>query len=411
MVVIGAGLAGLAAGATAARAGSRVIIVDAAIAGGRARTHVRDGFRFNQGPRALYRAGPGRRVLSRLGVQVAGHAPPKPPPLPGSRALVAGQARPFPGLLAARVYARASAANAARQAGRSASEWIDSLGLTDEGAAYLGAFIRLTSYVDDLARMPAEVAIGQLRLALRGADYLDGGWQQLISGLQTQALSAGAQMRPHTRVERVEPAAGGWELYAAGEVIPAASVVVAAGRPAAALRLLPFDPGWGDTGPEVTGACLDLGLRQPGVRFTIGIDEPVYLSPHCPPGDLAPAGSALAHLMRYGAGTPAADRDQLWRLATAAGIGADDVAVQRFLPHMVVVSSLPPPSRGLAGRPPVVVPGAQGLFLAGDWVGPDGWLADGSLASGERAGLLAAQRAAGSQPETEDPRLRPADQR
>lgn len=411
VVVIGAGLAGLAAAATAARAGAQVVIVDASLPGGRARTHVRDGFRFNQGPRALYRAGHGRRVLARLGVQVVGHPAPKPPPLPGSRALVAGHPRPFPRWLAGKVYARASAANPARQAGRSASEWIDSLRLSGAGAAYLGAFIRLVSYVGDLDRMPAEVAIGQLRLGLRGVDYLDGGWQQLIYGLATQALSAGADIRPHTRVERLEPAAGGWEIYSAGEVICAASVVVALSRPAAALRLLPFDPGWGDTGPEVTAACLDLGLRHPGVRFTIGIDEPVYLSPHCPPGDLAPAGSALAHLLRYGAGSPEADRDQLWRLAAAAGISDGDVAVQRFLPHMMVTSSLPPPSRGLAGRPPVVVSGAQGLFLAGDWVGPDGWLADGSLASGERAGLLAAQRAAGRPPATEDARLRLADQR
>ena len=407
VVVIGAGLAGLAAGAAAARAGSRVIIVDAASPGGRARTHVRDGFRFNQGPRALYRGGPGARALSRLGVQVVGHSPAKPPPLPGSRALVAGEARPFPRLLGTGVYARAITANAARHAGSSASEWIDSVRLPGEGAAYLGAFVRLVSYVDDLDRMPAGVAIGQLRLALKGVDYLDGGWQQLISGLLKNAVSAGAQLRQHTRVERVEPAAGGWELYAAGEVIRAASVVVAVGRPAAARRMLPFDPGWGEVGPEVTAACLDLGLRHPGVRFTIGIDEPLYLSAHCPPGDLAPEGFALAHLLRYGASTPAADRDQLWRLAAAAGIGADDVAVQRFLPRMVVASSLPSPDRGLAGRPPVVVPGAQGLFLAGDWVGSDGWLVDASLASGERAGLLAARRTAGSPL----PREEPADQR
>jgi hypothetical protein len=30
------------------------------------------------------------------------------------------------------------------------------------------------------------------------------------------------------------------------------------------------------------------------------------------------------------------------------------------------------------------------VFIAGDWVGSEGWLADCSLSSGERAGLLAA---------------------
>ena len=60
---------------------------------------------------------------------------------------------------------------------------------------------------------------------------------------------------------------------------------------------------------------------------------------------------------------------------------------------MVVANYPPDPHTGLAKRPPVAVPGTPGLFLAGDWVGPEGWLSDGSLVSGERAGLLAAQAA------------------
>jgi hypothetical protein len=52
---------------------------------------------------------------------------------------------------------------------------------------------------------------------------------------------------------------------------------------------------------------------------------------------------------------------------------------------------MPAVGRGIAGRPPVAVPAAPGLFVAGDWVGPVGWLADTSLVSGERAGLLAAE--------------------
>ena len=389
MVVIGAGLAGLAAGATAARAGSRVIILDAHIPGGRARTDTRDGFRFNQGPHALYRGGPGRRVLSRLGIRPAGHQP----RLRGSQALIAGHPRRFPKAQVSGVIARLAVGRATRQAGRSASEWIGSLRLSRDAAQYLAALIRNTSYVADLDQMPAGLAITQLRTALRGVDYLDGGWAQLTSALLSCASAAGAQVRTHVRADHVERTAGAWEVHADGEVIPAAAVVVAAGRPAAARRLLPIDPGWEDLGPEVTAACLDLGLRRPGTRYTLGIDEPLYLSPHCPPGDLAPAGCELVHLMRYRARNPAADRAQLWNLAAAAGISRDDVVVERFLPRMVVVSCLPSPQRGLAGRVPVTVPGAPGLLLAGDWIGPRGWLCDGSLASGERAGLLAARAA------------------
>jgi hypothetical protein len=151
----------------------------------------------------------------------------------------------------------------------------------------------------------------------------------------------------------------------------------------------------------VTNLCLNqLGSARPAGALrgylAVGRGQPgqagvrLYLSPHSPPGDLAPPGCGLVHLMRYGATDPARDRQQLWEMAAAAGITQADVVVQRFLPRMVVVNCLPPPERGLAGRPPVAAPGAPGVFMAGDWVGPDGWLCDASLASGEQAGHLAA---------------------
>jgi pyruvate/2-oxoglutarate dehydrogenase complex dihydrolipoamide dehydrogenase (E3) component len=35
-----------------------------------------------------------------------------------------------------------------------------------------------------------------------------------------------------------------------------------------------------------------------------------------------------------------------------------------------------------------------GVYVAGDWVGPRGWLADAALSSGEAAGRAAAREAA-----------------
>jgi hypothetical protein len=49
---------------------------------------------------------------------------------------------------------------------------------------------------------------------------------------------------------------------------------------------------------------------------------------------------------------------------------------------------------GLAGRPASRVAGIDGLFLAGDWIGSVGMLADAALSSGREAGRSAA-RAAG----------------
>lgn len=54
-MVIWAGLAGLTAAATAARARRPVVVVEAHTAGGRASTDELSGYRLNQGPHALGR--------------------------------------------------------------------------------------------------------------------------------------------------------------------------------------------------------------------------------------------------------------------------------------------------------------------------------------------------------------------
>jgi hypothetical protein len=153
-------------------------------------------------------------------------------------------------------------------------------------------------------------------------------------------------------------------------------------------------PGWGPVGPPTTVACLDLGLRQaPSKKVLFGVGEPLYLSTHAPAADLAPSGRAVVHLMRYGARDATSDRSQLWALARAAGISEDDVIEQRFLARMIVTSAIPVPGSGLAGRPRVDSAGLDGVYVAGDWVGPEGLLADATLASGSAAGALAADHA------------------
>jgi phytoene dehydrogenase-like protein len=259
------------------------------------------------------------------------------------------------------------------------------------------ALVRVTTYVADLDRLPADLALAQMRMGLfRGVSYLDGGWSTLVDGLTVAAADAGVVIRPDTAARRITGAPGRWEVVTGSdEVIEAVAVVVAAGGPEAARSLLPVDDDWRVLGPQVTAACLDLGLSRPRTPFVLGVDQPLYLSPHCPPGNLAPAGGSVVHVMRYGARQANVDREELKDLAVLAGVGDDDVVKDRFLARMVVTHLLPAPDQGLAGRPPVAVRDAHGLFVAGDWVGPVGWLADASLASGRQAGELAARFASG----------------
>jgi phytoene dehydrogenase-like protein len=227
--------------------------------------------------------------------------------------------------------------------------------------------------------------------------YLDEGWVRLLEGLSSAASAAGATVLPHQAAVGISANRSGWTVeLGGGEILDAAAVVVAAGSPATARKLLPIDPGWPELGPPVTAACLDLGLNGRPPRLVFSLDQPLYLSRHSPPGDLAPPGGSMVHVMRYGARDARLDRSDLSKYARLAGITDDQIVEERFLADMVVTHLLPSPERGLAGRPPVTVPGAEGIYLAGDWVGPTGWLTDAAMASGRRAGLLASRAPTGT---------------
>jgi hypothetical protein len=131
-----------------------------------------------------------------------------------------------------------------------------------------------------------------------------------------------------------------------------------------------------------------------------GVDEPWYLSTHGPvAAGLAPSGRWLLQLLEYlpPGGAPAEPhvvRARFARLAEHAGIGEDDVVMRRYLHRMTVMGGMPLAANGgLAARPAVGAlhrAGLPGVFLAGDWVGEEGMLADASAASATRAVALAA---------------------
>jgi hypothetical protein len=110
---------------------------------------------------------------------------------------------------------------------------------------------------------------------------------------------------------------------------------------------------------------------------------------------LGPESSATIHVARYLApedGTdPRETECELEDLLELMQPGWRDLLCQRrYLPRMTVAHHLPTAEGGgLRGRADVAVAGVANLYLAGDWVGDEGMLADASLASAKRAGLLA----------------------
>ncbi|MCI3950235.1 MAG: NAD(P)/FAD-dependent oxidoreductase, partial [Acidimicrobiales bacterium] len=115
-----------------------------------------------------------------------------------------------------------------------------------------------------------------------------------------------------------------------------------------------------------------------------------------PTADLAPPGSVLVSLAKYlppDAGADAdADRRQLERLLDLVQPKWRGEATSvRFLQRAVAATDIPTAgTSGLAGRPGTTVDGLPGVHVAGDWVGPEGLLADAALASGAAAGRAAA---------------------
>lgn len=84
---------------------------------------------------------------------------------------------------------------------------------------------------------------------------------------------------------------------------------------------------------------------------------------------------------------PREDERELEDLLDAAQPGWRSKVLRRqYLPRIEAVSALPTAAEGgFAGRPGTRVPGLSNLYLAGDWVGPEGFLADASTASAREA--------------------------
>lgn len=421
VVVVGGGLAGLTAATVAARAGARVVLLEARSGlGGRARTQERGGYSINEGPHALYRAGEGIEVLRRLGVEPDGARP----PTAGAMGLRAGRLGLLPGdptsllrspLLGGRgklqlgsLLARVSRLDPGPLAEITVRAWVAGA-LGDPGARdLLHAVIRLATYVDDPDHLSAGAAVTQVKRALRASVlYLHGGWATLVDGLLAAARHAGVTIRHGVKVTTVRCGSVGTgavdvEVGTGAGGLRAGAVVLAAGGPGGAASMLgptvTVAARWAEEARPVHAAVLDVGLRRPwgdAHRFVLGVDRPLYLSVHGDTARLAPEGATLVTAVRYlgtGPSEPGADRRELETMLDGVRPGWRDHAAEVvFRQRLQVAGDLPRAAvGGLTGRPGPEVAGAPGVFVAGDWVGPVGQLADAALASAEVAGRRAA---------------------
>ena len=434
LVVVGGGLAGLVAATTAAREGRTVVLLDARVVGGRARSTDRRGFRFNQGAHALYDDGEARPILLDLGVELTGRSP----KVKDGGLWYRGRTHLFPagptGLMrtsalsakgkvaAAKLLAQAPRIDASAHRHLTYDEWLHQRRLPADARDLVVAITRIATYAHSPGLMSADAAVGQLQRALVGVTYLDGGWQGIVDQLADAARAAGVDIREHRPAQHVGAGDAGWQVDTADGPIVAANVLLAGMGPVEAASLLgsvPDELGWGSIGPVMRASCLDLGVSRPASHAVLfAVEDPLYLSTHTPPArlvsdEVAEAGGGIVQLLRYLAADenpdPDATRAELGAHARRVGLdpagppsalgrpadGSADSGVveQRYLHVMTVAHGMPTVANGgLAGRPPVAVEGRPGLFVAGDWVGTEGLLADAAVASGRAAARLAVRR-------------------
>lgn len=417
VVVVGGGIAGIVAAAYAARAGRSVLLLEGAKRlGGRAATRDRDGILFNLGAHALYRTGEGAKVLAELGVPIEGGVP------GGAGAFFwrKGRAYRLPagavGLLASPAFGWRDKARLMRFLGGlgrietgalsrlSVSDWLE--GRFPDGPArdFVAALIRLGTYCAENERQSAGAALEQVRLAITGGVwYLDGGWQSLVAGLRRAAESAMVQVATGWPARAARESGHGVLVEGSdGQTIRAKTVILAV-APDVATGLLgeaarPL-ANWARRAAPARAATLDVALRglpDPRVKFLLDLDSSRYFSVHSAHAKLAPVGIEVVHVMKYltGIEVPRAEGvlAELEDYLDIAQPGWRERAIERrFLPHLTVThASVQARDGGTTGRPGPALAGTRRLFLAGDWVGPTGMLADAALASARAAAKLAA---------------------
>jgi len=405
ILIVGGGLAGLAAATLCGRAGLRTKLVERADSlGGRAQTDLEAGHAFNQGGHALYIGGAGARILRELGIVPGG----KRPPTEGQSAIARGAIHALPSGLVSllrtdlltfggKVQTARALATIARMSAKdteslrdvSWATWLGFQASRPEVRDVLCAVARVATYSNAPRRASAGAILAQIKIALDpGVLYVDDGWQSLVSQLEEAARNAGVVIETGRGVAELARAGASFSAISREGSHTTASVVVLAVGPGTARKLLGV-PALAADAVAVKAACLDLGLSAlpcPARIFALGTDAPTYFSVHSATARLAERG-ATVHVMKYldpdAPADPSSDLRELEAVLDLLQPGwRDRVVAKRFLPGLVATNALVAAG---SRRPEVDAAQIAGAFVAGDWVGKEGMLADAALSSAKTA--------------------------
>jgi phytoene dehydrogenase-like protein len=418
IAIIGGGLAGLTAATYLARTGYNVTVFEQSTGyGGRARTQEHSGFYFNQGAHALYLAAKGVQVLKELEVPFSGKKtnftikavkdkkeylfPLDQKTIYESSLLSESGKKSL-----AKFYESLPTIDTTKIQNITLSDWLTDNVVDKDAISFIQAMIQLNTFVSDPQIQSAGTALDQLQIGNSGVMYLDKGWQTLADGLAQKAKSFGAKIISNKKIVSVEYDNVVKSITLSDGIKVETSIVILATPPSVASSLLgkkiPQIERFAASSIPLRTASLDVALSKlpnQDNQFALGIDSPLYLSVHSVFGKLAPEGSAFVHLSKYLSQTnheePKKIKVELEELLDILQPNWRQYLIkERFLPSMTTSNAILIASQGgFNGRPSPKIAEVENLYVVGDWVGHEGWLADASFASAQKVADFIIDRA------------------
>ncbi|WP_223588819.1 phytoene desaturase family protein [Neobacillus bataviensis] len=410
IVIVGGGLAGYVAANYLAKTNLSILILEKGKnTGGRAKTNRINQQFLNLGPHALYKKGKAKSILEELKINLNG----KPPILGGI--LIENNieyAAPFSPLelfttnLLNRkermewvsVLLKLMSANPKKLAEQTFQQWVQQTARSKIVKSLLYSLGRLATYCHAPEMVSAKVMVSNMKNAMGGVLYLDGGWQTIIDQLHNKAILSGVQIQSHTRVKQIAPAPQNqFKLVLSNDKEILGKYVICTSGPHELHEMLVENLNLDQNNflaqiTPIRGATLDVALTQlpnPKQLFAMGITDPLYYSVHSNYARLSDDNkSAVLHVFKYLHPDDQIDgtsiKDELEQFLDKLQPGWQQYVISsRFIPNITVNQRLPQIGDELKlQRSKTAIPG---LYIAGDWASPDSILADGAVSSGKQA--------------------------
>jgi phytoene dehydrogenase-like protein len=293
-------------------------------------------------------------------------------------------------------------------------EWLDKNFKNSDSKDFVKMLGRIATYTYNAENLSAKLALNQIKIAVAGGViYVNEGWQTLVDQLVDTAKRNGVMFVYGKNVVSVKQSYDSngpnsqplWKISLSDNTTFSYHNVIIATNPSHVYSLLKdntlINPSFLDQIKKINKparvATLDLALSRlpnPNVYGAYGLDTPLYLSLHSAFANLSTDGNGvLFHVMKYLDSStepnPVQDKMELEGLLNMVQPGWRKIVVrQRFLPNMIASNTVINNENGiLENRPDVDVLGVDNLYIIGDWVGPNGMLADTSFASAKAVAL------------------------